>query len=44
MFSVDYPFENDLEISPWFDGLEMEEGTKEGIAWGNARRLLKLKG
>jgi predicted TIM-barrel fold metal-dependent hydrolase len=34
MFSVDYPFQNDLEISPWFDGLEMEEGTKEGMRGG----------
>ena len=42
MFSVDYPFEDDLEIAGWFDRLEMNIETKEKIGYGNARKLLKL--
>jgi len=42
MFSVDYPFEDDLEIASWFDRLELNEETKQKIAYGNARSLLKL--
>jgi predicted TIM-barrel fold metal-dependent hydrolase len=42
MFSVDYPFEDDVEISGWFDRVQMSADTKEAIAYGNARRLLKI--
>lgn len=42
MFSVDYPFEDDVKIVGWFDRLEMNTETKEKIGYGNARKLLKL--
>lgn len=42
MFSVDYPFEDDVEISSWFDRLEMNTHTKKKMAYENARRILKL--
>jgi 2,3-dihydroxybenzoate decarboxylase len=42
MFSVDYPFEDDLEISGWFDRIQMSLSTKQAIAYGNAKRLLKI--
>jgi len=40
VFSVDYPFDDDLEIAGWFDRLEMN--TKRKIAYGHARMLFKL--
>lgn len=43
MFSVDYPFEDDLEIASWFDRLEMNGNTKREIAYGHARMLFKLE-
>jgi 2,3-dihydroxybenzoate decarboxylase len=42
MFSVDYPFEDDVQIAGWFDRLEMNTETKEKIGYGNARKLLRL--
>ena len=42
VFSVDYPFEDDLEIAGWFDRLEMNGNTKRKIAYRNARTLFKL--
>lgn len=42
MFSVDYPFEDDTEISSWFDRLEMNTHTKKKLGYENARRILKL--
>lgn len=42
MFSVDYPFEDSVEMGSWFDRLEMNEVTKKKIASGNAKKLLKL--
>jgi 2,3-dihydroxybenzoate decarboxylase len=42
LFSIDYPFEEDLGIAGWFDRLEMNRFTKRKIAYGNARKLLKL--
>lgn len=42
MFSVDYPFEDFVEIGSWFDRLEMNDVAKENIASGNAKRLLRL--
>lgn len=42
MFSVDYPFEDDVEIASWFDRLEMNGHTKKKMAYANARRILKL--
>lgn len=42
MFSVDYPFEDDVEIASWFDRLELNGNTKKKLAYQNARTLLKL--
>jgi gamma-resorcylate decarboxylase len=42
MFSVDYPFEDNVEIAGWFDRLAMNSRAKEKLAYGNARTLLKL--
>lgn len=42
MFSVDYPFEDDVEISAWFDRLEMNSHTKRKMAYENAIKILKL--
>ena len=42
VFCVDYPFENDLEISGWFDRLEMNGNTKRKIAYGNSK-MFKLE-
>lgn len=44
MFSVDYPFEDTVEISAWFDRLEMNGRVKKAIGSENARELLKLGG
>jgi gamma-resorcylate decarboxylase len=43
MFSVDYPFEDDVEIAGWFDRVELAPETKDKIAFSNARKLLKLR-
>ncbi|KAH8901483.1 hypothetical protein GQ53DRAFT_851248 [Thozetella sp. PMI_491] len=42
MFSVDYPFEDDVEISTWFDQLQLNTGIKQAIAYGTAKKLLKI--
>jgi gamma-resorcylate decarboxylase len=42
MFSVDYPFEDNVEIGGWFDRLELSTGTKKKLGYQNARKLLKL--
>lgn len=42
MFSVDYPFEDDVEIGGWFDRLELSGLTKKKIGYQNSRKLLKL--
>jgi 2,3-dihydroxybenzoate decarboxylase len=42
MFSVDYPFEDMVEIGGWFDRLELSQRTKEKFGFQNARTLLKL--
>lgn len=42
MFSVDYPFEDETEMSSWFDRLEMNTHTKTKLGYENARRILKL--
>jgi predicted TIM-barrel fold metal-dependent hydrolase len=42
MFSVDYPFEDNVEIGSWFDRLELSGPTKRKIGYENARRILKL--
>lgn len=44
MFSVDYPFEDTVEIGGWFDRLDLSTRTKERVGWRNARELLKLDG
>lgn len=43
MFSVDYPFEDDVEISGWFDRVELAVETKEKVGFRNARKLLKIR-
>ncbi|KAK3669391.1 hypothetical protein LTR78_010736 [Recurvomyces mirabilis] len=43
MLSVDYPFEDDVELGTWFDRIEMSVGAKEKIASENARNILKLR-
>jgi gamma-resorcylate decarboxylase len=42
MFSVDYPYEDMHEGSPWFDKLQLAKPLMEKIAFGNAQRLFKL--
>ena len=42
MFSADYPYEDFLEIGSWFDRVELDDATKEKVASGNAKKLLKL--
>ena len=42
MFSVDYPYENNLEGAAWLEGLELDGELKEAIAYKNAERLLKI--
>lgn len=42
MFSVDYPFEDEVEIGTWFDRLEISGSTKRKIGYENARRIFKL--
>ncbi|RDW58279.1 hypothetical protein BP5796_12209 [Coleophoma crateriformis] len=44
MFSVDYPFEDNIEIGSWFDRLQLSGHTKKKIGYQNARTLLKLDG
>jgi gamma-resorcylate decarboxylase len=44
MFSVDYPFEDTVEIAGWFDRLSMNSRTKKKVAYGNARALLGISG
>ena len=41
IFSVDYPYESNEDTADWFDGLEMNENTKEALAWSNTKRLFK---
>lgn len=43
IFSVDYPFEDMVETSQWFEGLEMDDTTRAKLAFGNAKNLLRLK-
>ncbi|MCJ1304883.1 hypothetical protein MMC08_007696 [Hypocenomyce scalaris] len=43
LWSIDYPFEDMLEMSQWFDNLELDNNTREKLAFGNAKRLLKLQ-
>ncbi|KAA8565133.1 hypothetical protein EYC84_010880 [Monilinia fructicola] len=42
MFSVDYPFEDTVEIAGWFDRLEMSTSTKMKLGYENAKALLRL--
>ena len=43
MFSVDYLFEDDVEIAGWLDRVELNVDTKEQIAFGTAEKLLNLR-
>ena len=42
LFSVDYPFESNLEAVEWFGTLPISESDRIKLAYGNAERLLKL--
>jgi predicted TIM-barrel fold metal-dependent hydrolase len=42
LFSVDYPYESNEDAADWFDGLQINENTRQAVAWGNAKRLFKL--
>ena len=42
MFSADTPFEAMPEMAGWFDNMEMNSKTKQGIASENARNWYKL--
>jgi gamma-resorcylate decarboxylase len=42
MFSADYPYESAEDQADWFDGLQINESTREALACGNAKRLFKL--
>lgn len=43
MFSVDYPFEQNVDAASWFDNTEMTDEDRIKIGRTNAARLFKLK-
>jgi predicted TIM-barrel fold metal-dependent hydrolase len=43
MFSVDYPFIDNLSATRWMDNAPVGPEDKKKILSGNARRLLKLQ-
>jgi predicted TIM-barrel fold metal-dependent hydrolase len=42
LFSVDYPYESNEDTADWFDGMQINENTREALASGNAKRLLNI--
>jgi 2,3-dihydroxybenzoate decarboxylase len=42
LFSVDYPYNDTLEASSWFDAAEIDEATRTMVGRANAVRLLGL--
>ena len=44
VFSVDYPFEDNVEAVDWFKGLDLPNAVREKVAHGNAEQLLRLPG
>lgn len=42
MFSIDYPFESTKVASEWIDKAAVSANEREGIAWRNATRLMRL--
>jgi predicted TIM-barrel fold metal-dependent hydrolase len=42
VFSVDYPFEDNVEAVDWFNGLDLPNAVREKVAHGNAEQLLRL--
>jgi predicted TIM-barrel fold metal-dependent hydrolase len=42
VFSVDYPFEDNIEAVDWFRGLDLPNAVREKVAHGNAEQLLRL--
>ena len=42
MYAVDYPYEDPAEANAWFNTLEYDQDVLEAIAYGNAKRLLKI--
>jgi predicted TIM-barrel fold metal-dependent hydrolase len=42
LFSVDYPFEDNLEATAWFNRLAIPSAVREKMAHGTADQLLRL--
>lgn len=42
MFSVDYPFESTEIAVKWLYEAQISDREREAVAWGNAKRILKL--
>ncbi|MBS0454871.1 MAG: amidohydrolase [Proteobacteria bacterium] len=42
LFSVDYPFESNMEAARWFSNLPIAQSERAKVAHGNAEKLLKL--
>jgi 2,3-dihydroxybenzoate decarboxylase len=42
MFSADYPFEDALEAGHFMDNVALDEALRQDIAYGNAKKLLRL--
>ena len=42
LFSVDYPFESNVEAVRWFSNLPIAESDRVKVAHKNAERVLKL--
>lgn len=43
MYSADYPYEDSVEAAQWFDGLEIDQVSRDKLAWGNAKILLGIE-
>jgi len=42
MYSVDYPYEDYVEADEWFKSLDYAPDVLQAIAYGNAKRILKI--
>lgn len=42
MFSVDYPYESQEDAADWFDSLELNQNTRQRLAYENARKMFKI--
>lgn len=43
LFSADYPMEDIVETAQWFDGLEIDEASRNKLAYGNAKSVLGIE-